>query len=357
LSSLSFESPLGALVALVVVVPLAGFVAFERREKRVRRNLGLPDPHAWAQAPVLVGLVVLAALLGLAAAQPMLTHATPRKVRLDAQAYAVFDTSNSMSARQEAGPTRLDRSRRLAIQLREALPDVPFGVASFAEITLPHLFPTPNEQAFAATVTESVRIGQPPSPNLLPSTARGTDLAALTALNQDSFFSPSATHRLVVVFSDDESSQFFADQIAAAFRRPLVHVIFVHVWNSQDRIHLQDGRVDPGYTPDPTSLATVNQLASQLDGQVFSEQNLSGIVQRAQADLGSGRVAPLTGTRTSTPLARWLLLLAFLPLAVVLRRGDVGVWSLRFPPAIGRVRPREWRSRFEAGSRRARPEA
>jgi hypothetical protein len=336
LSNLSFESPLGAVVALAVVVPLAGFVAFERREKRVRQNLGLPDPHAWALAPVVIALVILAALLGLAAAQPVLNHASPRKVRLDAQAYAVFDTSTSMLARQGAGPTRLDRSKRLAIELRKALPEVPFGVASFAEITLPHLFPTPNEQAFAATVNDSVRIGQPPSPNLLPGAARGTDLAALTALNQNSFFSSSATRRLVVVFSDDESSQFFASQIAAALRRPLVHVIFVHVWDSRDRIHLQDGRVDPGYTPDPTSLATVNQLASQLDGQVFTDHNLSGVVQRAQADLGSGRVAPLASTRTSTPLARWLLLLAFLPLAVVLRRGDVGVSLPRFPPSLVR---------------------
>jgi len=319
---LSFLTPLGALVAVAVVVPMAAFVAFERRAERVRKVLRLPVPPSRVRTVILVSLTLIAATLGIAAAQPVLTRSTPRALRTDAEVYAVFDVSRSMEARRLGGATRLQRAKKLADRVRAELPDIPFGVASFAIYVLPHLFPTGDPAVFDATVRDAVRIGSPPSPNVFAPTERTTDLSAISSMS-DAYFDRSATHRLVIVFTDGESNQFFAGDVAFAFHRPLIHTIFVHLWDPHERIYFPGDKVDPGYRPDPASQRELETLARATRGNVFSEHSVGAIAGRARADLGSGPIHRLSPEPGRTPLAPWVLCVAFVPLAVILRRRNL----------------------------------
>ena len=194
----AFLSPLGALVVLGVVLPLAALLVFEQRAQRVRTVLHLPAQPARTHGPLIGALVGVALLLGLAAMQPVLARSQPRRVRADAEAYVVFDVSRSMLASAGvAQPSRLERSKRLAIRLRDSLPDVRFGIASFTNVAVPHLFPTVSQRVFAATVEHSVQINEPPPPGTLTGAQRGTDLRSIAALGANGYFSSSARHRLV----------------------------------------------------------------------------------------------------------------------------------------------------------------
>jgi hypothetical protein len=321
---LSFASPVGALVALALALPVLALVAFETRARRVRATLGLPHPPARAHVPALVALVMIGVLLALAASQPVLARVTPRLVRSDAQVYVVFDVSLSMAASPGADEaTRLERAKRLALQLRAALADIPVGVASFALRTVPHLFPTLDEAVFTGVVEESVQILEPPAPTSRPG-IRVTDLASIGELGKNAYFEPEATHRLVVVFTDAESERVFPESIAAAFRGPpRVRAIFVGVSEPSERIHLPDGEVDPIYRTDPTGARLLEELAAATDGEAFSEHDLRAITGRARTDLGQGRVTPQGRDRSRTPLAPWLVLAAAIPLGIVLRRRNL----------------------------------
>jgi VWA domain-containing protein len=307
---------------LAVVIPVAAFVVFERRAERVRRILRLPVPPPRARTLILVSITVIGAALGIAAAQPVLTRSTPRALRTDAEVFAVFDNSRSMEARTLGGQSRFQRAKRIADRVRAELPDVPFGVASFAIFVLPHLFPTGDSAVFNATVRDAVRIGSPPSPNVFAPTERTTDLSAIGAMS-DSFFDHSAKRRLVIVFTDGESNKFFPGDVGIAFHHPFVQTIFVHIWDPRERIYLPGGREDPGYRPDPSSGSQLNALATATRGAVFSEHDVGGIVRRARSDLGSGPVKHLAPEPGRTPLAPWVLGIAFVPLAFIIRRRNL----------------------------------
>src|SRR5438105_10744334 len=106
---MTFVSPLGALVALAVVVPLAAFLIAERNRERVVGILGLPETRAASRWAVVTSLAAIGALLGAAAAQPTLVNRSAREVRSDAAAFFVIDTSRSMLASSGPGePTRFE---------------------------------------------------------------------------------------------------------------------------------------------------------------------------------------------------------------------------------------------------------
>ena len=303
-------------------LPLGALLLFERRARRVRAALRLPEPSPRVHAPLATALVALALLLALAATQPVLARTKPRQIRADAQAYVVFDVSRSMEASSGPGePTRLERAKQLAITVRRTLPHVPFGVVSFTDHALPHLFPTVDQTVFASVVRNAVAINEPPPPDIFTAVERVTDLGSIAEMASNGFFRPAATHRLVIVLSDDESNQVYPGNIAAPFRRPpRVEPIFVHVWDSHERIHLAGGHTDPDYRPDPTSVALARALASATKGAWFPETDTAGIISRARADLGRGPTVARGEERDRTPLAPWLVFAGAVPLGVVLRR-------------------------------------
>src|SRR5262249_62422381 len=130
-----------------------------------RRRLGLPAPgHTAELRPLLAAAGV--ALLGLAAAQPALTRTAHPRVRADAQAVFVLDTSRSMAAAVSPNaPTRLDRAAAAAVRLRNAIPDVPSGVLTLTDRVLPDLLPVPAVAGFDGAGQRAGRTQSAPPPS------------------------------------------------------------------------------------------------------------------------------------------------------------------------------------------------
>ena len=141
---------------------LAMLLVGERRSGRVRTLLSLRAPGRGAIATI-AAVCLAGGLLALAAARPVVNETHARYLRTDAEAFFAIDISRSMlAAPSRTAPDRLDRARRAAGTLRNAIPDVPSGVASFTDRLLPNLFPTSDPGAFAATVDRAVGIERPP---------------------------------------------------------------------------------------------------------------------------------------------------------------------------------------------------
>ena len=140
--TLTFLTPGAALVALLVVVPLAAALLVSRRAAGIRSSLRLPSRRLRSRVVPAVALVTAAAFVGVAAAQPVLERSTHFQVRSDAEVYVVVDVSRSMLARPDRGsPGRMARAVSAAVEVREELSGVKVGIASMTDRVLPHLFP------------------------------------------------------------------------------------------------------------------------------------------------------------------------------------------------------------------------
>ena len=160
---LTFLTPLGLLLAVGAVLPLAALALGELRIRRARQALSLPAPPRRGYASTALAIASVPILLALALAQPVLRSEEKQRVRSDAQVFYVFDTSNSMRAsRDPGGPTRLDRALAIARRMQLDLHDVPSGVATMTDRVLPNIFPTGNEQLFTAALAETVGVERPP---------------------------------------------------------------------------------------------------------------------------------------------------------------------------------------------------
>jgi hypothetical protein len=319
-ADLTVLTPVAGLFALAAVVPLVAFVQLLRREHRVRDVLSMPPAPRRARTSTAAALTIVPALVAIAATQPVLELGRKRLQRQDAEAYVVFDTSRSMLAAAGAKePYRLKRAENLARELRPQLPTVPFGVASFTDRVLPHLFPSVDRAAFGATVTRTIGIEQPPPSNFYE--LRATRLAALTTIATRNFYSPAAKHRLAIVFTDGESEAPPA-QVGNTLRRRGVRMIFVHVWDEDERIFTTGDQPEPDYRPESSSTANLQRLAVAAQGRVFGEDQLAEVVATAETMLGrEGKTTARSPEQIA--LAPWFTLAAFLPLGLVLFRRNV----------------------------------
>jgi hypothetical protein len=318
---LTFLTPLGALLCLGALLPLAALALNERQAGRARRVLGLAAPELRSRVATAAALASIPILLGLALAQPVLVSTVTQHVRTDAQVYYVFDTSISMRA--SAGPraaTRLDRARIAGAKMRQALSVVPAGVATMTDRVLPNVFPTADEEVFAAALAETVGIERPP-PKGFNDTA--TTFAALDTFVGNNFFTPGIPNRVVVLLTDGETAPYYPGDLHNALRpRPRTHFVVVRFWHRGERIYL-GGRADPGYKPDARSAQAVRTLVSAIGGRAFEENDLGGAIAAARAYAGNGPLEPVgRGLRVIT-LARWLALAALVPLAFLLWRRNV----------------------------------
>jgi hypothetical protein len=320
LGALTFLTPVAALFAVAAVVPLLAFLEVRRRERRVRDVLAMPAPRGRKYVSTAGALIVVPALLAVAATQPVLELGRKRLQREDAEAYVVFDTSRSMLAAAEAGERyRLRRAEELARELRSRFPTVPFGIASFTDRVLPHLFPSADRAAFGATVTRSIGIEQPPPSNFYE--LRATRLSALTALGTRNFFSPTARYRVAIVLTDGESDAP-PPSVAATIRQRGVRMIFVHVWDEDERVFGTGEKPEPDYRPDPASVSSLSRLATGVRGRVFDEGEVDEIVATAETMLGrEGKTSARFPEQIA--LAPWVTLAAFAPLGLVLMRRNL----------------------------------
>jgi hypothetical protein len=315
----SLLTPAGLAVGLVALVPLAALVLSELRARRLRRLLGLAPPRRAMSWLLALSVASAGALVGAAAAHPVLERGATRYERTDVAAYIVIDSTRSMLA--SASPrsaSRLARARRLATELRSAVPELKVGVASLTDRVLPHLFPSLDGDVYAATLRHSVGVERPP-----PSRSRvnATDLTALQQLGPQGFFPATPERRIVVVLSDFETDPFSTTKLGAALRRQRIEPLFVHVWSAEERIF--GGPADAGYRPNPESLAVVRRLAAATGGRAFPETRVDEASATLRHLLGEGTRRPLWQERSRTELAPYLSLSLLLPLGFVLWRRNL----------------------------------
>ena len=253
---LTFLSPLGALVCLAALLPVAAVVVARRRAGRAAAAIGISErPRGRGR---LVLLAAACCAFGLAAAQPVLQRSEGREARTDVEALFVLDVSRSMLA--AAGPedaTRLERAREAALELRAAIPQVRAGVAGLTDRALPYLFPTLDQPTFASTLQDSATIESPP-PQQIARVATSFD--GLAGLGTRGFFTPGLDRRVCVVLTDGESAPF--TEPAAGCR-----LVVVQFWNAAERVYL-DGEPEPQYRPDdaaPASAAKLGPVAQEDD--------------------------------------------------------------------------------------------
>jgi hypothetical protein len=323
---LSFQSPAGLLVMLVAIAPLAALVVHERRSTRLRETLGLAGPGHARSIAAAGALAACFVLLGLAAAKPVLRLRSSERARTDAAAFVVVDVSRSMlAAPRRTAPTRYARAIAFARRLRPRLGDVPVGVASLTDRTLPHLFPTADRRAYVSVLEQALAVGRPP-PSLKSWNA--TDFGSLVRVPTDNFFAPSARKRLVVLVSDGESVPFTASAVASAFRTHQVGLIVVRVGGAADRVFDARGR-DVGYRPAREAFPSTDRLAALLGDRVYRDSEVGAVGARARALLGRGPTVAIGTGERDLELGRALVLAAGVLLALL--------FALRYRP-VGRTK-------------------
>ena len=306
-------APFGLLLVLGLVPVLAAFIQGERRAGRARSRLGLRPPGPLQRVAAAVALCLTAALVALAASRPVVRDSQARYVRTDAEAIFALDISRSMLAASPAGPTRLDRAKAAAKTIRAAIPDVPAGLASFTDRALPNLFPTSDEGAFSATVDRSIGVDRPPP---VASALTVTTFDALAALR--GYFTPGRRHRLLVILSDGESSDFSASLLRARLRRaPGMQIVLLRFGSSNERVFGRAGLPETDYRPESTA-QTIRRFVQATDGHVVDEGRLGQAETAVKEGVERGPRVRIGITSTTTQLAPFFVLAAFVPLGFLL---------------------------------------
>jgi hypothetical protein len=314
----TFVSPWGALVALAGLLPVAAVVVGRRRAAAVRRLLGLPEVSGGLFEPA--ALATAALLVGLACAQPVLQHEVSRSARAHTELWVVLDTSRSMLASAgPAAPTRFDRAVGFAESVRSRVDSVPFGLASFTDRVLPHLFPTLDEQVYATTLRTVMRVDSPPPAE---EGAQATWYGALGSLARGNFFSQQTEHRIVVLVTDGESRRFSADTLRRAlYRGTRIELIVVGVGSRTEAVY-NGTRRESAYRPDPAAAASLRELAAAAGSRSYRAGEAAAVAARIARIVGAAPRTPTAAGVDAFALAPYALLLAALvgALPTVLRR-------------------------------------
>jgi VWA domain-containing protein len=319
--SLTILTPIGALLAIGLVLPLLALRHIRRRARTTRAALGVAQPSRRSLVAPIAALVAGGLLLAVAATQPVFAWTRDRTVRTDAEAFVVLDVSRSMLAQKDLdSPQRIERAKEAAKELRRGLPDVRVGVASLTDRVLPHLFPSPDEKVFDATIDRSVGIERPPPRASFLTGA--TSLNALATMRGLRYFTPSSTARVAVVLTDGESEPVANARLGGLFRRdPAIGLVFVQFWSEDEKVFTR-GAPEPQYAPAPGARATLDRLAASTDGAVYSENQLGAAGRKVRQDLGSGPTIVQGERAGKLALAPYLALVALLPFGFALWRRD-----------------------------------
>ena len=317
---MTFLTPLGGLVALAALIPLAALVAGGRRVAAVRSGLGLTAPARSSMARGAAGVAAIA-VLALAATQPALSDVVTARTRTNVEVLFVLDTSRSMAASASAdSPTRLERAELAAARLRAAIPTVPSGIATFTDRVLPDLLPVTDVAAFDSVLTQAVAIESPPPVETLG--VRVTNYLGLEDIGSGNYFDSGVARRVVVLLSDGESLPFDPRQVAGQLSRASGYrFLAIRLWAPDEGVYGANGRRDRGYHPDPAGKLLLAQLARALGGRSYEEAGLGEAADYLHQVVGSGRTVPTprraASVRTLAPfvagLAVLLLTLALAP--------------------------------------------
>lgn len=316
--SLAFLTPEAGLVGLLAVLGVLVLRSDVRRSDALCVALKL---HPTGRRRVLhesLPLAAVALLLAAAAAQPVLSTHEAREGREGVEVIAVIDITRSMLARRSPSePTRLDRSRALAKEVRGAFREVEFGLTSLTDRVLPHLFPTLGVNSFAAAVDRSIGIERPPPDRR---SRRATALGALSELGRLHFFSPESYRRIALVITDGETVPVDLGTLRTRIVNGRVATVFVHVWREDEAIFESEESASAAYRPDPSSSRALRRIVGAVDGSLFVEGETSEVIAEIRRLVGDGPRVPRGRELRSTALAPHLAAAAFLPLLLLLRR-------------------------------------
>jgi hypothetical protein len=293
----------------------------ERRTRRLREALRLPEPTPRSRLTLVAAIAGVCGLLALAATQPVVATTRSLPERTDAQVFVVLDTSRSMLASASPGaPTRFQRGRDVALALRDALPEVPMGIASSTSQVLPHLFPTTDRRVFQATMEDSIDIERPP-PSY--SATLATNLGGLSAVPTLNYFPKTVRKRVLVVLTDGETQPLESPgDFGKAFGvKPPVHTIVVRLWDEDERI-FETGTAEVGYRP-LVGDALLQQIASLAKAEVLPEADAGALPGMVTELVGTGPTTTREHEGRRRALMPWITLAAVFPLGFVLFRRNV----------------------------------
>jgi hypothetical protein len=317
----SFLTPTAALVGLLGGLAVWALLGARRRSAVTARALGLRPAGRRSTVVDLALLALVAALLALAAAQPVVARSEGTMGREGTEVLVVMDVTRSMLARRgPTEPTRLDRARAVAKRLRDAIPQTRVGVASLSDRVLPHLFPTLGSNAFAAVIDRAIGIERPPPDRR---TRRATAFGALGDLGRVAFFQSDTRRRIAVVVTDGETIPVDLETLSDRLRDGRVSMVFVQVWRGDEAVFDDHGNRDPAYRPDPTSSRSLRLVAGAVGAPVLNEGDTRGVVDAVRDRLGTGRLAPQGRQLVSKELAPQAVLAAVVPLALLLYRRNL----------------------------------
>jgi hypothetical protein len=314
---MTFLTPLGALVALAALAPLAASLAGRRRADAVLQALGL-TPRSGTHMPRAFAAAAAFVALGAAAAQPALVHQSRVRERNGVEALFVIDTSRSMAASTTpASSTRLDRAIAAAVRMRAAIADVPSGVATLTDRVLPDLLPVPDTASFDAVAERAVAIESPPPS---ATAVRATNYSALNEVASGNYFDRRTRRRLVVLLTDGESNPVDPGQIAQGLPAAQGYrFLSVQFWRSDESVYGADGKPESAYRADPLGRLVLRSIANATGGRAYTESRLGSAISDLRRAAGSGPTTPSrTITESRRTLAPYLAALALLLLSLAL---------------------------------------
>jgi hypothetical protein len=186
--------------------------------------------------------------------------------------------------------------------------------------TLPTLLPTTDLGLLERTLRQSIGIDRPPPSQVYK--GRATTFEALLQIGDSRFYAPSVTHRVLVVFTDGESSRLPAGANAATQGNPVVPPLLVHVWQPGEHVYVH-GRVDRAYVADPTSGDQLDRFAQLTHGRVFAEGDAGALAGAIRAAAGPATAHTTVQQYARVALAPWFVLAGVLPLAFLLWRRNL----------------------------------
>jgi hypothetical protein len=319
---MTFLTPLGAFAAFAALIPLIAAAQGRIRAAAVARRLGLGPSSRWSIGPRSAVAAAAVALLGLAAAQPVVSAKTDVPTRNDVAVLFVLDTSRSMAASlTRTSPTRLTRAVVAAVALRAAIPEVPAGVATLTDRVLPDLLPVTDVAGFDAVLRRAVGIEDPPP---ITQAAVATSYAALDDIATGNYFAPRVTRRVIVLLTDGESNPFDPSRLTRQLGiRAGDRFLAIRFWNQNEAVFDADGQREPGYHADPTGRVLLAELARALGGRSFDEGQSNAAASYLHQIVGhgsTGRERQVLGQHALAPyvagLALALLLIGVVPPSV-----------------------------------------
>jgi len=287
----------GALIALALLLPLAGFERVRvRRERRAARAVGLQPQPLWRalRNGVCAGIVI--ALAAFAASEPSLRQTKRVQLRADAEVYLFVDASASMLASASShSPTRLQQARAASAVFAQGLPpDLPLGAGALPQSPLPLTAPTGDRQLFLAAIDHLTTPGS--LPEHLYGGRTATDFSNLSTLTSTQFFLPKTKRRIVVVLSDAEGPSFDTASTVSTLKHAHIRLVFVRFGSSSDRIWLhrpgQNPVIDTNFEPDVSDLGEVRLLAGETGGGFYDQRSISQAIDKVDRLAGHGPDRP-----------------------------------------------------------------